>query len=199
MNKNHFEIEYTLPLSQPTISPGLIVLSEISQESVSVTFAGRGFDLLRDQLLRHPESIHLNVEISDQSQTFPLSITEEFTNSSIEFREESYSALEATAFNPRNIELIIDRNTVRHLPVSITSTEGIPERYYWMETSNVMVEIKGAESIVGNLDSCYTEPVIPGIRDEHSAIVKPDGVVYIIPSSVSAELVPPVRVVDKIE
>ncbi|MCK4806945.1 MAG: hypothetical protein KAT09_04830, partial [Candidatus Aegiribacteria sp.] len=71
----------------------------------------------------------------------------------------------------------------------------IPERYYWSISSNSTVEVKGAESIVSQLDSCYTVPVNPGMDNVHAAIVKPEGVVYISPSSVSAELVSPVEVI----
>lgn len=199
MAENHFEINCNLPLSPHSISPNFIVLNEISYDSIKVTFTGRGSGVLHDQLKRHPEAIQVNITLSDQNQDFPLRITRELSGNNIVFREGRYSSLEATAFSPGNIELIIDRNIIRNLPVKLVSTEAIPERYYWQITSNSRVEVSGAESIVSRLDNCHTIPVAPNTEDEHVTIVKPDGVVYIIPSSVSAELVPPVPVITEFE
>lgn len=195
MAGNHFEINYSLPLSPPSISPDFIVLNEISLDSIEVTFTGKGSGVLRDQLIRHPEAVQVNIALTDQNQDFPVCITRELTGSNVVFREDGYSNLEATAFSPGSIELTIDRNTIRNLPVGIVSSSGIPERYYWQVTSDSKVEVTGAESIVNQLDSCYTVPIVPGTEDEHVAIVKPEGVVYIIPNSVSAELVPPVPII----
>jgi hypothetical protein len=195
MSENHFEINYSLPLSPPYISSDFIVLNEISLDSIEVTFTGKGSGVLRDQLIRHPEAVQVNIALSDQNQDFPICITRELTGNNIVFMEGRYSSLEATAFSPGRIELTIDRNIIRNLPVGIVSSEEAPERYYWQVTSDSKVEVTGAESIVSQLDSCYTIPIIPGTEDEHVTIVKPDGVVYIIPSSVSAELVSPVPII----
>ena len=57
------------------------------------------------------------------------------------------------------------------------------------------MEVRGAESIVNQLDSCYTAQIDPEMDYMRAAIVKPEGVVYISPSFISAELVPPVEVI----
>ncbi|MCD4700987.1 MAG: hypothetical protein K8S24_03930 [Candidatus Aegiribacteria sp.] len=199
MDENLFEINDTLPLSPPSVSPDLIVLSGLGRDSVNVTFTGRGIGVLRDQITRNPESVQINIAISSQNQVFPVIVSRELTGNSIVFRGDRYSSLSAVEFIPGNIEFTIDRNTVRHLPVAITSSAGIPERYYWSVSSNSTVEVEGAESIINRLDSCYTVPIDPGLDDVRAAIAKPEGVVYISPSSVSAGLVPPVEVVILLE
>ena len=199
MDDNLFEINYTLPLPPPSVSSDFIVLNDLSSDSVHVTFTGRGYGVLRDQLLRIPESVLVSLTLSDQGQDFPVSISTEFSRSNIVFSGEEYSTLSAASFRPASIELTIDRNVVRNLPVAITSSTEIPERYYWSVTSNSTVEVKGAESIVSQLDSCYTVPVDPILDCERTTIVKPEGVVYISPSYVSAELVPPVEVIKPLE
>jgi len=199
MDDNLFEINYTLPLPPPSVSSDFIVLNDLSSDSVHVTFTGKGYGVLRDQLLRIPESVLVSVTLSDQGQDFPVSISTELSRSNIVFSGEEYSTLSAASFRPASIELTIDRNIVRNLPVAITSSTEIPERYYWSVTSNSTVEVKGAESIVSQLDSCYTVPVDPILDYERTTIVKPEGVVYISPSYVSAELVPPVEVIKPLE
>ncbi len=199
MNENLFEINDTLLLTPPSVSPDLIVLSGLSRDSVHVTFTGMGIGVLLDQIIRNPESVQVNVVISDQNQVFPVSISRELSGNNIVFNGDVYSNLSAVEFSPGSIEFIIDRNTVRNLPVSITPSIGIPERYYWSITSQSMVEVKGAESIISQLDSCYTVPVDPGMDYVLATIVKPEGVVYITPSYVSAELVPPVEVIIQLE
>ena len=199
VNQNRFEVKYDLLLTPPSVSADYIVLSDHSHDSVRITFTGRGIGVLRDQITRNPESIQISIAMNDQNQLFPLRIEKEITGSDIEYSGNMFSSLEPIAFNPDRIEFTIDRNTVRNLPVGITSSSQIPERYYWQEVSHSTVEIKGAESVVIQMESCYTVPVAPGSEEHSVAIVKPEGVVYIIPSSVSAELVPPVQVICKLE
>ncbi len=199
MGENHFEIKYTLPLATPSISSDFMVLGEVSEDSVEVTFTGQGISVLRDQVISRPESIHLNIAIIDRSQIFPQRIIKEFTKDNILFKGDRYSNLEATAFTPGTVELVVDRIAFRALPIGIESSGSIPARYYWREASRLEVEISGAESIVSHLDSCYTTPVEPGAEATLAAIVKPEGVVYISPDSVYADLVPPVQVVTRIE
>lgn len=199
MQENYFEINFSLPLSPPSISSDFIVLNMNNTDSVDVTFMGEGGGVLRDQLMRHPESIQLDITFSNQNRNFPIHISRELTGTDIKFREERYSSLEATAFNPRSIELTIDRNIARELPVAAISSEDIPERYYWQFTSYPSVKVTGAESVVSQMDSCYTMPVTPDMESEQTAIVKPDGVVYIIPDYVTADLIPPVQVITKLD
>ncbi len=199
MEDNLFEIKDTLPLEPPSVSSDFIVLCSLNGDSVQITFTGKGYGVLRDQILRIPESVQLSVALSDQNLDFPVSIITELSGSDIVFNGDRYSSLSATAFQPGSVEYTIDRNIVRHLPVSVISSSDIPERYYWSVTSNPTVELKGAESIVSHLDSCYTVPIDPGLDDHRTGIVKPEGVVYISPSYVSAELVPPVEVIKPLE
>lgn len=196
---NLFEINDTLPLEPPSVSSDFIVLCSLNSDSVQITFTGKGYGVLRDQILRIPESVQLSVTLSDQNLDFPVSIITELSGSDIVFNGDRYSSLSATAFRPGSVKYTIDRNIVRHLPVSVISSTGIPERYYWSVISNPTVELKGAESIVSQLDSCYTVPIDPGLDDHRTGIVKPEGVVYISPSYVSAELVPPVEVIKPLE
>jgi len=199
VDENHFEVKYDLPLTPPSVSADYIVLSDHSNDSVRITFTGRGIGVLRDQITRNPESIQISIAMNDQNQIFPLRIVKEITESDIEYSGNMFSSLEPVTFSPGSIEFTMDRNTVRNLPVGITSSSQIPERYYWQEVSHSTVEIKGAESVVSQMDSCYTVPVTPGSEERSAAIVKPEGVVYIFPSSVSAELVPPVQVICRLE
>lgn len=199
MDDNLFEINDTLPLEPPSVSPDFIVLNGLSSDSVHVTFTGNGYGVLRDQILRIPESVQVSVNMDDQNQDFPVTVSRELTVSNIVFNGEEYSTLSAIAFRPASIEFIVDRNIVRNLPVAITSSSDIPERYYWSVTSDPTVEVAGAESIVSQLDSCHTVQIDPGMENLRAGIVKPEGVVYISPSYISAELVPPVEVIRPLE
>ena len=195
MDNNLFEISYSLPLEPPSVSSDFIVLNNLGSDSVHVTFTGKGYGVLRDQILRIPESVLVNITMSDQGQDFPVSISTDLSGSNIVFSGDEYSTLSAASFRPGSIEFTVDRNIVRNLPVAITSSTDIPERYYWSVISNSTVEVKGAESIVSQLDSCYTVSVDPILDYVRATIVKPEGVIYISPSYVSAELVPPVEVI----
>ena len=199
MKENLFEINSTLPLLPPSVSSDFIVLSGLGSDSVRITFTGKGYGVLRDQILRIPESVQINVAMNDQNQDFPATITRELSGSNIVYNGEEYSALAAAAFRPASIEFTIDRNIVRNLPVALVSSTDIPNRYYWSVTSNSTVEVKGAESIVSQLDSCYTVQIDPGMAFVRTTIVKPEDVVYINPSYISAELVPPVEVIKQLD
>lgn len=199
MDENLFEINETLALSPAIVSPDFIVLSNLNQDSIHVTFTGKGIGVLRDQIMRRPEYVQISVQINDQNQIFPLKISRELTENNIIFHGDGFSSLSAVEFGPGSIEFTIDRNTIRDLPVAITSSAGIPERYYWSESSASTVEVKGAESIISQLDSCYTVAIQPGMDNVQAAIVIPEGVAYISPSSVSVGLIPPVQVITPIE
>jgi YbbR domain-containing protein len=87
----------------------------------------------------------------------------------------------------------------RELPVSIRTTSGPPERYYWRRVSHDRSEVTGAESVVGDMDSLLTFPLDADSGTATVAIVKPDGVIYISPSSITVELVPPVQVISQLQ
>jgi hypothetical protein len=195
MKENLFEINNTLPLLPPSVSPDFIVLDDPGSDSVRITFTGKGYGVLRDQILQTPESVQIHVTMNDQNQDFPVTISRELSGSNIVYNGEEYSTLSVSAFRPASIEFTIDRNIIRNLPVALISSTDIPERYYWSVTSNSTVEVKGAESIVSKLDSCYAVQIDPGMDYVRATIVKPEGVVYISPSYISAELVPPVEVI----
>ncbi len=200
MKENLFEIDDTLPLAPPSVSSDLIVLNGLDSDSVRITFSGKGYGVLLDQILRLPESVQINVTMNDQNQDFPVTIIIDLSQNDIVYNnEEEYSTLAATAFRPTSIEFTIDRNIIRNLPVAVVSSTDIPERYYWPATLDSTVEVKGAESIVNQLDSCYTVQIDPGMDYVRAAIVKPEGVVYISPSFISAELVPPVEVIKPLD
>lgn len=199
MKENLFEINDTLPLEPPSVSADLIVLNGLNSDSVHVTFTGKGYGVLRDQILRLPESVRIDETMNDQNQDFPVTISRDLSGSNIVYAGEEYSTLSATAFRPASIEFTIDRNIVRNIPVAITSSSDIPERYYWSVTSDLTVEMRGAESIVSQLDSCHTVQVDPGMGNMRIGIVKPEGVVYISPSFISAELLPPVGVIKPLD
>ncbi len=195
MDDTIFTFNNTLPLSAPAVSSDFIVLGDQNQDSVDVTFSGNGFGVLRDQLTRHPESIQISINVIEQNQVFPLNISRELSEDNIVFSGDRFSTLSTPEFIPGTVEFTIDRSIIRVLPVSLTSSTAVPERYYWSETSNSFVEVKGAESIVNMLDSCYTRPLDPAANNTYAIIAKPEGIAYINPSSVSAELIPPVRVI----
>ncbi len=199
MKENLFEINDTLPLEPPSVSSDLIVLNGLNNDSVRVTFTGNGYGVLRDQILRNPESVRINVTMNDPNQDFPVRISRDLSVSNVVYAGEEYSTLTATAFHPASIEFTIDRNIVRNLPVAVVSSTDIPERYFWPVTSDSTVEVRGAESIVNQLDSCYTVQIDPEAAFTRAAIVKPEGVVYISPSFISAELVPPVEVIKPLD
>lgn len=199
LEDNPFEINDILPLSQEQDSQDFILINGLSRDSVHVTFTGMGIGVLRDQIMRSPESVQINVAPNDQSQVFPVSISRELTENNITFSGDRYTILSVVEFSPGSIEFNLDRKIVRNLPVAITSSSSIPERYYWSISSDSSVEVEGAESIVNQLDSCYTVAVDPGMDEVRTAIVKPEGIVYISPSSILAELVPPVEVITQLE
>lgn len=195
MSEIEFEITDRLPVARPAVPSDFIVLDGFQTDSVTVTFKGAGIGVLTDQIRRAPRSIKVSVPVEEAAQDFPARISRDYSEDDIVYSEEGYSSLSAGAFTPSSISLTIDRSVVRELPVSVVSSNEIPQRYFWSGTSPNRVEIKGAESVISGMDSCFTEPVDPNTRNSIAAIVKHDGVVYISPSSVSAELVLPVEVV----
>lgn len=199
MSEIEFEITDRLPVARPAVPSNYIVLDGFQTDSVTVTFKGSGIGVLTDQILRIPRSVKVSVPVEETTQDFPVRLSREYTEEDIVFRGQGYASLSAGSFNPSSISLTIDRSVVREVPVNVLSSGDIPQRYYWSRTTPPSVEIKGAESVIAGMDSCFTEAVEPNTRNSMTAIVKHDGVVYISPSSVSAELVPPVEVVSTLQ
>lgn len=195
MSEIEFEITNRLPVARPAVPSDYIVLDGFQTDSVTVTFKGSGIGVLTDQIMRIPRSVKVSVPVEETTQDFPLRISRDYSEEDIIFRGKRYSSLSPGSFTPSSISLTIDRSVVREIPVNVVSSGEIPQRYYWSGTSPARVEIRGAESVITGMDSCFTEAVDPDTRNSITAIVKHDGVVYISPSSVSAELVSPVEVV----
>ncbi|MBN2587225.1 MAG: YbbR-like domain-containing protein [Candidatus Fermentibacteraceae bacterium] len=194
-----FEVTMKLPVPQPALSPDFIVLEGLEGDSVTVVFQGSGIEVLLDQLTSRPEAVRLNMTVEDQTADFPVRVSRELTEGDLIFRDSPYSRLSASTFIPGSVSLTIDRTVTRDLPIAIRTVSDLPDRYYWRSTSVETVEIKGAESVVSMLDSLYTCPVTPDSVTVNTSIVKPDGVVYISPSSITVELVPPVRVISQLQ
>ncbi len=194
-----FEVTMKLPVPQPSLSSDFIVLEGLEGDSVTVVFQGLGIEVLLDQLIRRPEAVRLSMAVEDQTMDFPINISRELTEGNLLFSGSPYSRLSVSTFSPGNVSLTIDRTIIRNLPVAIRTESDLPERYFWRSTSVETVEIKGAESVVSMLDSLYTYPVKPDSGTVNASIVKPDGVVYISPSSITVELVPPVQVISQLQ
>lgn len=193
-----FEVTRRLPVSPPTVPSDYMVLGGFDGDSVKVSFIGRGTEVLIDQLFREPVSLRVSITPEEQAGTYPLSVSRTFSQGDIVFRNDPYDQLSSASFNPGSVTFTIDRTVVRNLPVSIRSASEVPERYFWSVSSHGTVEIKGAQSVVDRLDSLYTVPVEPRSTVVSAPIVKPEGVIYISPSSVTAELVVPARVISKL-
>ncbi|MCD4847525.1 MAG: hypothetical protein K8R76_04970 [Candidatus Aegiribacteria sp.] len=199
MNDIQFEIIEKLPVPAPVLSDDFIVIDYERQDSVSVVFAGKGIGVLRDQILRKPEILHINVVIPNQEQTYPYSRSHELTESNVRFSGDRYSSLSAISFNPPSITVTIDHRITRYLPVKINAAGPVPERYLWPVLSNTIVQVTGARSIVNQLDSCYTGHVGSGGERIETVIEKPDGINNINPSSVIAGLIYPVPVIEQMQ
>ncbi|MBD3277451.1 MAG: hypothetical protein GF388_04040 [Candidatus Aegiribacteria sp.] len=195
MSKIEFEITDRLPVARPAVPSDYIVLDGFQTDSVRVTFRGSGIGVLTDQIMRDPLSVKVSVPVEETNQDFPVRISRDYSEEDIVFRGQDYSSLSTGSFSPPSISLTIDRSVVREIPVNVVASGEIPQRYYWSSTSPARVEVKGAESVIAGMDSCLTDAVEPNSRNSMTAIVKHEGVVYISPSSVSAELVQPVEVV----
>ena len=199
MSDKQFEIHERLPVPAPVLSNGFIVIDYERQDSVSVTFTGKGIGVLRDQILRKPEMLHISVSLPNQEQTFPYSRSLELTENDVQFSGDRYSSLSAILFNPPAITITIDHRITRYLPVRINTAGSVPERYLWPVLSNTIVQVTGARSIVNQLDSCYTGQMDSGGERTETVIEKPDGINNINPSSVIAELICPVPVIQQMQ
>ncbi|MFO8183257.1 MAG: YbbR-like domain-containing protein [Candidatus Aegiribacteria sp.] len=193
-----FEVNRRLPVSPPTVPSDYMVLGGFDEDSVEVSFIGRGTEVLIDQLFREPVSLRVSITPEEQAGSYPVSVSRRFSQGDIEFRDDPYAQLSSASFSPGSVTFTIDRTVVRNLPVSVRSASEIPERYFWSISSHETVEIRGAQSIVDRLDSLYTVPVEPRSTAVSAPIVKPEGVIYISPSSVTAELVPPAQVISQL-
>ncbi|MCK4506796.1 MAG: hypothetical protein KAW14_14360, partial [Candidatus Aegiribacteria sp.] len=162
MSDKQFEINKILPVPAPELSDDYIVIDYERQDSVSVIFAGKGIGVLRDQILRKPEMLHINISLPNQEQTYPYSRSLELTENNVRFSGNRYSSLSAISFSPPSITVTIDHRITRYLPVKINSAGSVPERYLWPVLSNTIVQVTGARSIVNQLDSCYTGQVESG-------------------------------------
>jgi len=194
-----FEVVQELPVTRPSVPPDFMVLGGIDGDSVRVTFNGSGVEVLLDQVLRRPRAVSPDLSLDDQSGDYPLSVFRELEGSDIVFSGQPYSSLNSSSFTPGRISYIIDRTVSRDLPVAVRSSSQLPGRYYWEVTSHRTVEVSGAESVVGRLDSLYTVPLEPDSGMVEATIVKPEGVIYISPSSILAELVSPVQVISQLQ
>lgn len=199
MSDKQFEIIERLPVPAPVLPDDFIVIDYEGQDSVSVTFAGRGIGVLRDQILRKPEMLRINVSLPDQEQIFPYSRSLELTENNIRFSGNRYSSLSAISFSPQAITVTIDHRITRYLPVRINAAGPVPERYLWPVLSNTIVQVTGARSIVNQLDSCYTGLIGSGGERIETVIEEPDGINNINPSSVIAGLIYPVPVIEQMQ
>ncbi len=199
MNDIQFEIIEKLPVPAPVLSDDFIVIDYEKQDSVSVVFAGKGLGVLRDQILRKPEILHINLALPNQEQTYPYSRSHELTENNIRFSGDRYSSLSAISFNPQAITVTIDHRISRILPVRINADGSLPERYLWPVLSNTVVQVTGARSIVNQLDSCYTGHVVSGGDRIETVIEKTDGINSINPPSVIAGLIYPVPVIEQMQ
>ncbi len=199
MSDKQFEINEKLPVPAPVLSDDFIVIDYERQDSVSVTFTGKGIGVLRDQILRKPEMLHINVSLPNQEQTYPYSRSLELTENNVRFSGNRYSSLSAISFSPPAIIVTIDHRITRYLPVRISAAGSVPERYLWPVLSNTIVQVTGARSIVNQLDSCYTGQVESGGERIETVIEKPDGINNINPSSVIAGLIYPVPVIEQMQ
>ncbi len=199
MSDKQFEINEKLSVLSPALSDDFIVIGYERQDSVSVTFAGKGIGVLRDQILRKPEMLHLNVPLPNQEETFPYSRSLELTENNVQFSGDRYSSLSAISFSPPVITVTIDHRITRDLPVRISAAGSVPERYLWPFLSNTIVQVTGARSIVNQLDSCYTGQVGSGSQRAETVIEKPDGINNINPSSVIAGLIYPVPLIERMQ
>lgn len=195
MSDKQFETNEKLPVPAPALSNDFIVIDYEGQDSVSVTFTGKGIGVLRDQILRKPEMLRINVSLPNQDQTYPYSRSLELTENNVRFSGDRYSSLSAISFTPPAITVTIDHRISRILPVRINAAGSVPERYLWSVLSNTIVQVTGAKSIVNQLDSCYTGHVRSGGERIETVIEKPYGIININPSSVIAGLLYPVPVV----
>ncbi len=199
MSDKQFEINEKLPVPAPLLSDDFIVIDYERQDSVSVIFTGNGIGVLRDQILRKPEMLRIDVSPPNQEQTYPYSRSLELMENNVQFSGDRYSTLSAVTFNPPAITVTIDHRITRDLPVRINAAGSVPERYLWSVLSNTIVQVTGARSIVNQLDSCYTYHVGSGGGSKETVIEIPDGIININPSSVIAGLICPVPVIAQIQ
>lgn len=193
-----FEIARRLPVSPPAVPSDYMVLGGFDGDSVTISFTGLGIGVLIDQLFREPVSVRVSITPEEQAGSYPVRVSRSFSQGDIVFRDDPFAQLSVSSFSPGVVTFTIDQTVVRNLPVSVRSSSELPARYFWSISSHGTVEVKGARSVVGSLDSLYTVPVEPRSPAISVPIVKPDGVIYISPSSVTAELVVPAPVISQL-
>lgn len=195
-----FTVTMELPVSGPSLPSDFMVLEEgAGDDTVTVTFLGSGIEVLIDQITRSPESVRLNMSVGDQGREFPVTVSSEFSREDVIYGDGPFSQLTPESFSPAAVTHTVDRTMSRELPVAVRTSSSVPERYYWLISPAEEIEIRGAVSVLENLDSLVTERVDPDSGRIVAAIVKPEGVMYISPSSITLELVPPVKVVSQLQ
>lgn len=199
IEERSFTVKRELPVSGPSLPAGFMVLDRWEGvDSVTVSFKGNGIEVLLDQLTGNPEAVRLSISIIDQAGDFPFSVSREFTAQDVVYSGGPFSRLVPESFSPSSVMLTVDRTMSRNLPVAVRTASDIPERYYWRVAQVEEVEVRGAVSVLEHLDSLSTQPVYPDSGRTVASIVRPEGIVYMSPSSITLELVPPVEVVAKI-
>lgn len=161
-----FQISVTLPVATPEIltpdEDEYVLYIDSDTDSVTITFAGVGAGIIRDQITHHPSFVSWQETVSASDNAFPLSKIHILTTQDIVYSTENYSLLEPVIFLPHSISYEIDRRIDMLLPVHITSADSIPGRFFWSSSSNDSVLVGGAADVIMELSYLSTEAIAPG-------------------------------------
>jgi hypothetical protein len=190
-----FTVSMTLPVTPPALPGELMLMGDLSADSVRVDFRGIGALVMIDQVFRRPSVISLGEFDPGTGGDFPRTISYQLTGSNVSFNGPRSLALAAEVFTPVTVSLLVDRKMRRSIPLNVPSEGEIPGRFMWPVFSTRSVDINGAATVIIAMDSIQTDPIRPGEDPVRVALVPPQGVSGISPRTISASYITPVPVV----
>lgn len=190
-----FTVSMILPVTPPALPGELMLMSDLSAESVRVDFRGTGAQVMIDQFFRLPSVISLGELDTGTGGDFPQTISYQLTGTNVSFNGPRSLVLSAEVFSPATVLLLVDRKMNRSVPVNVPSEGDIPGRFMWPVFSRYSVDVTGAATVIIAMDSIGTDPVLPGEEPVRVAIVPPQGVSGSNPRTISASYIAPVPVV----
>jgi hypothetical protein len=147
-----FSVETRLPLDLEVEDN--FTVSGISEDSVTVRLAGSGLEMLRYQI-GSPLPLVVRAIQTGGYSSFPADGLIELGVSDIH----PQGAVVVSRVVPDLVSFTIDTVISRELPVSVLSSNAVPDRFQLLSVEPVSITVTGPSSLVLRMDSVATEPV----------------------------------------
>jgi hypothetical protein len=150
IDEERFTVEVKLPVNLQ-IPVEYVVLGNFN-DSVMINFTGSGWEMLRFQLGSSIPEIRADLR-NTVLHSFPTNTTVELIISDIH----PPGAISVSQVFPEQIQVSVDTLVSRILPVSVHTSDLIPERFRFVSVDPEFITVTGPASIVMGLDSISTE------------------------------------------